>query len=834
MFRLPALVTKAGRYDESKHRRGNPKNAGQFSQGGGAGGGAKKPGGAGGPSSSGETAGPHPATIRAAAVAWLAEQAEKKPAASVSRDNPDLDAFMGAEPEKKPAPPSGDIRHNPDLDDVFNPQEAAPARFQSAHNPAVDYANPDDRDSDDAHHTQAINAAHRHASRIRGELSKLEASRPTADPSQLHAINAKIAGLKAEHAAHGRNIKELQGKVKPRAARQQRASKPPADHRQARSDRMAATGKRISRQRDRGKDTTGDADRPSPIPLERTGAAHKPASPPPLPKRSPGQANRQQGASNAQGGQTAQPPALPHHRTQAAVLEHGNNLGRAVRSGDHAEIAKHRQHFESALFFHERAGHAEIERRVRAQHGHGAHADRVIDATKKAFSKKLNAARKRVSQHAASGKAFGLDWLDLEPWPVADGVFRLPGLILKAGRYDESKHRRGDGKNRGHFSSGGGGGASEPAAPHPGIVRQAAAEWLRGQQPDPHRESLSSAAQAAYDLMDAGTPEDRAARARTLTGEKPGKAKPAAKPAKAGDGYGEAGADHPHATKEGLKGVLHKQRIEDHSDAAGLIEAGPPPGLDMAAFGKDVGDLASKHAEEHGYAPMMHEAYADIGKKHGLSKHDFLRAAVAAHKTGDMRLSNWGKTVDEVPDPQLLAPVGGMLGYYLRPGDKAKAFNSSKHPRGNPRNRGQFAHGTTSAAKPSPADASGWLNRVPVGKPAPQADEGESRARSLAARIKEVPGQLRQQVTSFVRGRYRRLAKRYGPKGAYAILGAAVLLLPMPVPGSSLIPIAVAECVLALKRMVGKADMGELDDETIQREAKALLEELYAHCGEKM
>ncbi len=64
-------------------------------------------------------------------------------------------------------------------------------------------------------------------------------------------------------------------------------------------------------------------------------------------------------------------------------------------------------------------------------------------------------------------------------------------------------------------------------------------------------------------------------------------------------------------------------------------------------------------------------------------------------------------------------------------------------------------------------------------------------------------------------------------------MGAAVLMLPMPVPGSSLIPIAVAECVLALKRMM-KADAGELSADVIQQEAKQLLEELYAHCGEKM
>jgi hypothetical protein len=124
------------------------------------------------------------------------------------------------------------------------------------------------------------------------------------------------------------------------------------------------------------------------------------------------------------------------------------------------------------------------------------------------------------------------------------------------------------------------------------------------------------------------------------------------------------------------------------------------------------------------------------------------------------------------------------------------------------------------------------------GKPTerPKGDAGRSspdaKAERLAARIAEVPKQLRAQVASFVRGRYRKLAKRYGPKGAMAILWATVALLPVPVPGTSLLPIAIAEAVLAIRRAVRKSFV-ELTPEVIRREARRLLRDVYAACGEE-
>ena len=54
----------------------------------------------------------------------------------------------------------------------------------------------------------------------------------------------------------------------------------------------------------------------------------------------------------------------------------------------------------------------------------------------------------------------------------------------------------------------------------------------------------------------------------------------------------------------------------------------------------------------------------------------------------------------------------------------------------------------------------------------------------------------------WVKAPHDKLAARYGSKGAKVILAAMILLAPTPVPGSSLIPIALAEAVLRISRAV--------------------------------
>lgn len=111
------------------------------------------------------------------------------------------------------------------------------------------------------------------------------------------------------------------------------------------------------------------------------------------------------------------------------------------------------------------------------------------------------------------------------------------------------------------------------------------------------------------------------------------------------------------------------------------------------------------------------------------------------------------------------------------------------------------------------------------------AHPAETKAKSLAARIKEVPGAVAKRVSGWVANKYKTLSDRYGPTGAKAVLGAMVLLSPVPVPGTSLVPIALAEAVLRVRRAVAGATESaepDLSVDEVERIARELLEDLDA------
>lgn len=78
--------------------------------------------------------------------------------------------------------------------------------------------------------------------------------------------------------------------------------------------------------------------------------------------------------------------------------------------------------------------------------------------------------------------------------------------------------------------------------------------------------------------------------------------------------------------------------------------------------------------------------------------------------------------------------------------------------------------------------------------------ESSEHVKGLLARASEVPLAVASKVHALVSAQHERLSARYGPAGATAVLGAMLALLPVPVPGSSLVPIAVAEAVVRLRR----------------------------------
>jgi hypothetical protein len=140
-------------------------------------------------------------------------------------------------------------------------------------------------------------------------------------------------------------------------------------------------------------------------------------------------------------------------------------------------------------------------------------------------------------------------------------------------------------------------------------------------------------------------------------------------------------------------------------------------------------------------------------------------------------------------------------------GRVGKAFDPDQ-----PRDHGKF--GTTGGAKDGPDAVSGndvldASNSDHHGgdsgagaRDAAPVDDPDAKAASLAARIAEVPAHVAAKVRTWVQARYAKLAARYGETGAKAILGAMVLLAPTPIPGSSLLPVAIAEAVLRIRRAV--------------------------------
>lgn len=100
----------------------------------------------------------------------------------------------------------------------------------------------------------------------------------------------------------------------------------------------------------------------------------------------------------------------------------------------------------------------------------------------------------------------------------------------------------------------------------------------------------------------------------------------------------------------------------------------------------------------------------------------------------------------------------------------------------------------------------------------------------LMAGIRRAPQRLRRYATDLVRRKYQSLEAKYGPTGAKLVLAGLVLSLPVPVPGASLAPFALAEAVVRVHRWAAahvKAAPQPLDAATL----RAAIRDLYAEVS---
>lgn len=110
--------------------------------------------------------------------------------------------------------------------------------------------------------------------------------------------------------------------------------------------------------------------------------------------------------------------------------------------------------------------------------------------------------------------------------------------------------------------------------------------------------------------------------------------------------------------------------------------------------------------------------------------------------------------------------------------------------------------------------------------------KGTDHAKELTRRAKDAPAKLRGTVKSYVQKKYAKLEARYGANGAKAIMAASMLLLPVPVPGASFVPIALAEAVRAIGKGIDRFAEGEPVSEELVAAVIEFVADLYAAAGE--
>ncbi len=206
---------------------------------------------------------------------------------------------------------------------------------------------------------------------------------------------------------------------------------------------------------------------------------------------------------------------------------------------------------------------------------------------------------------------------------------------------------------------------------------------------------------------------------------------------------------------------------------------------------------------------------------------------LAARADGDTDTADWLASIAD--DPQMLARVTSV------------ERQESEHERTEGDWRWLLEHGFTGTdshnhkwvdGKQVATDHDPAAGGVSANAHTPDEAKIERKAKSLAVRIKDVPKAVAAKVGSWVQAKYEKLTARYGKTGARAIMGAMILLAPMPAPGSSLIPIALAEAVLRVRRAVrgARAESSEPDGagltaEQVNAIARHLLADLEDEVG---
>lgn len=125
-------------------------------------------------------------------------------------------------------------------------------------------------------------------------------------------------------------------------------------------------------------------------------------------------------------------------------------------------------------------------------------------------------------------------------------------------------------------------------------------------------------------------------------------------------------------------------------------------------------------------------------------------------------------------------------------------------------------------------------------KQTPKHEAVTSRAQDIIKAFGRAPAKIAAKAKSFAVAKFNKFEQRYGRAGAIAVMSASVALTPIPLPGTSLAPILIAEGVLHLSKLwKGKTATEALEslEETkpdLVEAVREFLADAYASAGEKM
>ena len=139
------------------------------------------------------------------------------------------------------------------------------------------------------------------------------------------------------------------------------------------------------------------------------------------------------------------------------------------------------------------------------------------------------------------------------------------------------------------------------------------------------------------------------------------------------------------------------------------------------------------------------------------------------------------------------------------------------------------------AASLAPEGAEDFCDHgVNEGKPGPCPGEGADESPEAKPAATGRLARVKAKISGLIRKRYQKLSARYGKRGAMAVMAGMALLTPNPIPGTSLIPVAIAEGIRGLGKLLKHDEFDEeVDAEALATELRLLWHDLHAEAGER-